>query len=89
MTTFTSEDRTNAIKIVEEAPYHPGYEDAVVIKSPDVVNPLIDELNEMQDYILCPMDILDTVRGFIDEYIDQEVHKKIDEIDDTIKNIKL
>ena len=50
---------------------------------------LIDELNEMQDYILCPMDILDTVRGFIDEYIDQEVHKKIDEIDDTIKNIKL
>jgi len=50
---------------------------------------LIDELNEMQDYILCPMDILDTVRAFIDEYIDQEVHKKIDEIDDTIKNIKL
>ncbi len=50
---------------------------------------LIDELNEMQDYILCPMDILDTVRGFIDEYIYQEVHKKIDEIDDTIKNIKL
>lgn len=50
---------------------------------------LIDELNEMQDYILCPMDILDTVRGFIDEYIDQEVNKKIDEIDDTIKNIKL
>ena len=50
---------------------------------------LIDELNEMQDYILCPMDILDTVRGFIDEYIDQEVHKKINEIDDTIKNIKL
>lgn len=50
---------------------------------------LIDELNEMQDYILCPMDILDTVRGFIDEYIDQEVHKKIDEINDTIKNIKL
>ena len=50
---------------------------------------LIEELNEMQDYILCPMDILDTVRAFIDEYIDQEVHKKIDEIDDTIKNIKL
>jgi len=50
---------------------------------------LINELNEMQDYILCPMDILDTVRAFIDEYIDQEVHKKIDEIDDTIKNIKL
>ncbi len=45
MTTFTSEDRENAVKnnasqqtfdtlkqsrIVAEAPYHPGYEDAVV-----------------------------------------------------------
>lgn len=29
MTTFTSEDRENA-KLVDEAPYHPGYEDAVV-----------------------------------------------------------
>ncbi len=48
MTTFTSEDRINATKIVEEAPYHPGYEDAVVMKSPDVVNPIIDELNEFR-----------------------------------------
>ena len=30
MTTFTSEDRTNASKLVEDAPYHPGYEDAAV-----------------------------------------------------------
>lgn len=30
MTTFTSEDRENANKLVEEAPYNPGYEDAVV-----------------------------------------------------------
>ena len=29
MTTFTSEDLENSKKIVEEAPYHPGYEDAV------------------------------------------------------------
>jgi hypothetical protein len=29
MTTFTSEDRI-AAKLVQEAPYHPGYEDAVV-----------------------------------------------------------
>ena len=50
---------------------------------------LLDELNDMQDYILCPMDILETVRNFIDEYIEQEVSKKIDEIDDTIKDIKL
>jgi hypothetical protein len=50
---------------------------------------LLDELNDMQDYILCPMDILDTVRWFIYDYIEQEVSKKIDEIDDTIKDIKL
>ena len=30
MTTFTSEDRNNATKLVEEAPFHPGYEDAAV-----------------------------------------------------------
>ena len=29
MTTFTSEDLENSKKIVDEAPYHPGYEDAV------------------------------------------------------------
>tara|TARA_R100001244_G_scaffold765_2_gene1442 strand:+ start:226 stop:414 length:189 start_codon:yes stop_codon:yes gene_type:complete len=50
---------------------------------------LLDELNEMQDYVLCPMDILETVRGFIDEYIDQEAIKKLDELDDEIKEIKL
>ena len=51
MTTFTSEDRKNAVKkitpavevvdhaqIVREAPYHPGYEDAVV--DPDEGRPL-------------------------------------------------
>jgi GTP cyclohydrolase I len=30
LTTFTSEDRNNATKLVEEAPFHPGYEDAAV-----------------------------------------------------------
>jgi len=30
LTTFTSEDRNNATKLVEEAPYHPGYEDAAM-----------------------------------------------------------
>ena len=30
MTTFTSDDRNNASKLVEEAPYHPGYEDAAI-----------------------------------------------------------
>lgn len=32
MTTFTSEDRALAQKLVDEAPYHPGYEDAVIDK---------------------------------------------------------
>ena len=35
MTTFTSEDREEAYqKKVEDAPYHPGYEDAVITPSP-------------------------------------------------------
>jgi hypothetical protein len=29
MTTFTTEDRANATKFVEEAPYHPGYEGVI------------------------------------------------------------
>jgi hypothetical protein len=29
MTTFTTEDRTNATKFVDEAPYHPGYEGVI------------------------------------------------------------
>ena len=29
MTTFTSEDRFNATKFVDEAPYHPGYEGVI------------------------------------------------------------
>lgn len=38
MTTFTSEDRQEAYqKKVEEAPYHPGYEDAVVTPTPKYV----------------------------------------------------
>jgi len=50
---------------------------------------LLDELNDMQDYVLCPMDILETVRCFIDEYIEQEVNRYIDELDNTINDIKL
>ena len=38
MTTFTSDDRQEAYKQkIEEAPYHPGYEDAVVIPTPKYV----------------------------------------------------
>ena len=55
----------------------------------DFESNLLDELNDMQDYLLCPMDILETVRSFIDVYINQEVIKKLNEIDDTFKDIKL
>ncbi len=38
MTTFTSDDRQEAYqKKVEEAPYHPGYEDAVITPTPKYV----------------------------------------------------
>ena len=38
MTTFTSDDREEAYKTkVEEAPYHPGYEDAVITPTPKYV----------------------------------------------------
>ena len=47
MTTFTSEDRLNATKLVEEAPYHPGYEDAVVVKSTYEETPLSSEIDEL------------------------------------------
>lgn len=49
MTTFTSEDRINASKLVEEAPYHPGYEDAVVVKPNYHENEelLAKEINEL------------------------------------------
>ena len=50
---------------------------------------LIDELNQMQDYILCPMDIVDSVCSFIDIYIDQEVIRKLNELDEDIKKINL
>jgi len=43
MTTFTTEDLKNA-KLVEEAPFHPGYEDAAV--NPDEGRPLSQILRE-------------------------------------------
>ena len=38
MTSFTTEDRLNASKLVDEAPFHPGYEDATI--NPDEGRPL-------------------------------------------------
>lgn len=53
MTTFTSEDRKSAQKLVEEAPYHPGYEDAVILKpswSDEEFNSLSKEIEELFKY---------------------------------------
>ena len=44
MTTFTTEDLENANRLVNEAPYHPGYEDAVIV--PEDGRPLSDVLRE-------------------------------------------
>ena len=38
MTTFTTEDLENAKKLAEEAPYHPGYEDAAFSPPTDKIS---------------------------------------------------
>ena len=50
---------------------------------------LLDELHQLQDYSLCPADILDTVYFFIEDFVDDEVNRRLDELNDTIKDIKL
>jgi hypothetical protein len=50
---------------------------------------LLDELHQLQDDVLCPMDILETVNWFIVDFVDEEVNRRLDEMDDTIKDIKL
>tara|TARA_R100000664_G_scaffold25383_1_gene35358 strand:+ start:564 stop:752 length:189 start_codon:yes stop_codon:yes gene_type:complete len=50
---------------------------------------LLDELHQLQDHDLCPADILDTVYFFIEDYVDDEVNRRLDEMDETIKEIKL
>ena len=50
---------------------------------------LLDELHQLQDDALCPMDILETVSWFITDFVDEEVNRRLDEMDDTIKDIKL
>ena len=50
---------------------------------------LLDELHQLEDHQLCPSDILDTVYFFIEDFVDEEVNRRLDEMDDKIKNIKL
>jgi len=44
MTSFTTEDRMNANKLVEEAPFHPGYEDAII--KPEEGRPLSEVIRK-------------------------------------------
>jgi hypothetical protein len=67
MTTFTSEDRERAIKIVQEAPYHPGYEDAAM--DGQQVNPLMEELNELRKW---KERHLNTAKGIVQFYKDKQ-----------------
>lgn len=51
MTTFTTEDRELASKLVKEAPYHPGYEDAVIVKPTyEEESPLSEQITELFKY---------------------------------------
>lgn len=47
MTTFTSEDRFNANKYVNEAPYHPGYEGVILDTQLELDLPNTEEQNSL------------------------------------------
>jgi hypothetical protein len=47
MTTFTSEDRFNANKYVDEAPYHPGYEGVIPNTQLELDLPNTEEQNSL------------------------------------------
>ena len=47
MTTFTSEDRFNATKFVDEAPYHPGYEGVILDTQLKLDLPNTEEQNSL------------------------------------------
>ena len=47
MTTFTSEDRDNASKYVDEAPYHPGYEGVIPDPQLELDLPNTEEQNSL------------------------------------------
>ena len=88
MTTFTTEDRSNAMKkitpavevvdhaqIVREAPYHPGYEDAVV--DPDEGRPLSQVIRDSMRASGKRFWAGDNISEFIES--DQEREQLIDE----------
>ena len=50
---------------------------------------LLSNLHDLQDDVICPRDVLDDLGEDLDFYVDIEVEKRLDEIDDTFKNIEL
>tara|TARA_R110000744_G_C18901447_1_gene509303 strand:- start:305 stop:484 length:180 start_codon:yes stop_codon:yes gene_type:complete len=50
---------------------------------------LLSNLHDLQDDVICPRDVLDDLGDDLDLYVDIEVEKRLDELDDTIKEIKL
>ena len=50
---------------------------------------LLDDLHSLQDHNLCPADILDTVYFFIEDFVEEEVNRRLDEMDEIIKDINL
>ena len=65
MTSFTTEDRMNANKLVEEAPFHPGYEDAIL--NPDEGRPLSTVIRERMKQDGKRFWAGDNVSGYINE----------------------
>ena len=71
MTTFTTEDREKAWpwvsaeeskKLVEKAPYHPGYEDAIITQDQ---NSLLHEINEYRENKLKTIETAKRIVDFI------------------------
>lgn len=78
MTTFTSEDRFNASKYVDEAPYHPGYEGVIPNTQLELNLPNTEEQNsllrkrileleeELKEYRSYKTRHMNTAQGIID-----------------------
>lgn len=50
---------------------------------------LLDDLHGLQDHNLCPADIIDNVYLFIEDFVEEEVNRRLDEMDEIIKDINL
>lgn len=73
MTTFTTEDLNNAKKLVEEAPFHPGYEDAVI----DHGRPLSEVIRQRMRIAGKRFFACDNISEFISEKEREQLIKEI------------